>query len=72
MNEAGKPGCPRLQIANTGSTRGEAKVIVLVAVEVPFKVMMSPTVLGEAVTVPPIKELGGAHTPVLLLITVLL
>jgi hypothetical protein len=59
VNDAEKPGCPRLQIAKTGLTTGELNVIVLVPVKLPFRKMASPTVLGEVVTVPPIKEEFG-------------
>jgi hypothetical protein len=59
VNEAGSPGAPRLQIANTGFVTGEANVMVLTAVELPLSRRSSPTVLGEAVTVPPVNVLFG-------------
>jgi hypothetical protein len=71
INDASNPGCPRLQIAKTGFSRGEAKVIVLVPVKLPFRKMASPTVLGEAVTVPPVNELFGAQMGLVPLSTVL-
>jgi len=57
VKDAGLRGAPKLQIATTGLTIGEANVTVLLPVNAPSKVMMSPTVLGEEVTVPPINEL---------------
>jgi hypothetical protein len=71
IKDAGLPA-PRLQIAKTGFRIGEAKVMVLVPVNAPARVMMSPTVLGESVTVPPIKELLGNQLVALPLITLLL
>jgi hypothetical protein len=58
-NDAGILGDPRLQIAKTGFTIGESNVIVLVPPVDPFKAIISPTVLGDVVTVPPIKEVPG-------------
>ncbi len=71
MNDATNPGCPRLQIAKTGFTTGEAKEMVFVPVKFPFRKMASPTVLGEAVTVPPVNELLGAQMGLVPLSTVL-
>jgi hypothetical protein len=71
MKDASNPGCPRLQIASTGFTSGEAKVIVLVPVKFPFKKMASRTVLGEVVTVPPVNEVFGAQMVEVPLSTVL-
>ena len=70
-NDAATEGAPRLQIAKTGFTNGEAKVIVLVPVKLPFRKMASPMVLGEAVTVPPVNELLGAQIGLVPLITAL-
>ena len=70
VNDAPKPGAPRLQMAKTGSTIGEANVIVSGPVNIPSKRMMSRTVLGEVVTVPPMKELSGAQRVVVPFVTV--
>jgi len=59
-------------MAKTGFKVGEANVTVLVPVKAPRKVMMSPTVLGESVTVTPMKELFGAQLEALPLMTLLL
>ena len=61
MNDAAKLGAPKLQIAKTGFSTGEAKVIVLVPVKAPRRRISSPTTLGEVVTVPPVNELLGAQ-----------
>ncbi len=62
VNDAATEGLPRLQIAKTGSVIGEANVIVPPP-GLPFIPIMSPTVLGEVVTVPPIKEPFGLQLP---------
>ena len=56
---AGIEGAPRLQIANTGLSTGDANLIVFVPVKSPLSLRSSPTTLGEVVTVPPINELFG-------------
>jgi len=61
VNVAEIPGAPRLQIAISGFTIGEAKVMVSTPVKLPFRRRSSPTVLGEVVDVPPMKELLGDH-----------
>jgi hypothetical protein len=71
LNDATAPGAPRLQIAKTGFTTGDAKVMVFVPVKLPFRKMASPTVLGDAVDVPPMNELLGAQMGLVPLSTVL-
>ena len=56
LNDATAPGAPRLQIAKTGFTTGDAKVMVFVPVKLPFRKMASPTVLGDAVDVDLVQE----------------
>jgi hypothetical protein len=71
VNDAVVPGAPKLQIAKTGFTIGWPNVIVPVPPAAPpVNPKISPTVLGDAVTVPPTKELFGLQLPAVPLITV--
>jgi hypothetical protein len=56
-------------MAMSGSTIGEAKVMVSTPVKLPFRRMSSLTVLGEAVDVPPMNELSGPHMLVVPFVT---
>ena len=60
MRDAVRPGDRKLQMARIWLTTGTPTVMMFVPEKFPFKVMMSPTVLGEAVIVPPTKEVFGA------------
>jgi hypothetical protein len=60
---------PKLQIAITGSVSGDEKVRVWGEEIDPAKVMISPMLSGDDVTVPPTNEVGGFQTLELPLIT---
>jgi len=59
-------------MAKTGFTTGDPKkLIMFVPVKLPFRKIASPTVLGDAVDVPPMNELLGAQMGLVPLNTVL-